>query len=181
MRARLRIRPDQPVSLYAIPDTTDGSRPGTPLRDLIALAICGSENKMLSLRDIFQAIITRFRFYARAAHETGWKNSIRHALSLYSMFVHQPREGGDRGMGGYWRVSVGTGDEYVTRRNVAKASPPKHAQAEQGTPKKQTSRYEDDDSYDEGDTGGPQICPLSGVNHIDGKRKTRSATKAGRL
>ncbi|KAJ7056736.1 hypothetical protein C8F01DRAFT_1154727 [Mycena amicta] len=188
MRARLRIPAGHPVSLYSIPDTTDGSRPGIPLRDLIGLAICGSERKMLTLQGIVHAISGRFSFYASAVNEPGWKNSIRHALSLYKIFVLQPRDDGDPGMGGYWRMIIGAGDGYARPRHRTKGSPPH--QAQQALPKKQNlnlKHNEDEDSDDEDESDDHSATRPSAASSSTqtgtGKARmlTRSSTKARRL
>ncbi|KAJ7220204.1 hypothetical protein GGX14DRAFT_389571 [Mycena pura] len=59
--------------------------------------------KMLSLQGIHQAIVARFPFYR--GYEA-WQGSIRHALSLYSIFKMRNREGGDRGKGHYWTLDI---------------------------------------------------------------------------
>lgn len=59
------------------------------------------------LSEIYQWIATKFPFYAQqnAKEKQGWKNSIRHNLSLNECFVKIPREGGGGGgKGNFWTL-----------------------------------------------------------------------------
>ncbi|XP_042206756.1 forkhead box protein E4-like [Homarus americanus] len=74
---------------------------------LIAMAIKESQDRKLQLSEIYQWIATKFPFYAQqnAKEKQGWKNSIRHNLSLNECFVKIPREGGGGGgKGNYWTL-----------------------------------------------------------------------------
>ncbi|KAF7317167.1 Fork-head domain-containing protein [Mycena chlorophos] len=117
MRRKLHLPPNAHVSLESLPDTPDGSRPSHCLPDLIALAICGSEMKMLPLSKITWAIKERFRWYGEHRRDMDWQNSIRHALSLHKIFVRHERSVNDPGKGAYWRMCVTNGAGYARERS----------------------------------------------------------------
>ncbi|KAF7353030.1 Forkhead box protein J3 [Mycena venus] len=66
-------------------------------------AIKGSPNQKLLLEDIYYAIESRFPYFRTAPN--GWKNSVRHNLSLNPCFEKVPRPLTDRGKGSYWTVN----------------------------------------------------------------------------
>eukprot|EP01137_Pigoraptor_chileana_P034060 Opistho-2@26009 len=69
---------------------------------LIALAINGSPDKRLTLNEIYRWIEEHYPFYQE--HESSWKNSIRHNLSLKKCFVKVPRPNEDKGKGAWWTI-----------------------------------------------------------------------------
>ncbi|KAH8922446.1 winged helix DNA-binding domain-containing protein, partial [Atractiella rhizophila] len=77
--------------------------PSYPYSVLIRLAILGSPTKKLTLDDIYTAIETRFPFYKTAG--SGWKQSVRHNLSVHQCFEKQRRPIFDPGKGSYWSVN----------------------------------------------------------------------------
>ncbi|KAF9509511.1 hypothetical protein BS47DRAFT_1332263 [Hydnum rufescens UP504] len=94
---------DAEMGLAALRDSPEGIKPFYPYSTLIRYAIKGSPGQKLLLEDIYYAIEQRFPWFKTAP--TGWKNSIRHNLSLNASFEKVPRPLTDRGKGAYWTVN----------------------------------------------------------------------------
>ncbi|XP_078482075.1 transcription factor protein [Ciona intestinalis] len=69
---------------------------------LIVMAIQSSPAKKLTLSEIYNFLQTRFEFF-RGAYQ-GWKNSVRHNLSLNECFIKLPKGLGRPGKGHYWTI-----------------------------------------------------------------------------
>lgn len=69
---------------------------------LIVMAIQASPNKRCTLSEIYQFLQQRFPFF-RGAYQ-GWKNSVRHNLSLNECFIKLPKGLGRPGKGHYWTI-----------------------------------------------------------------------------
>ncbi|KXS11458.1 sloppy paired, partial [Gonapodya prolifera JEL478] len=69
---------------------------------IITQAIRSSPSHQLTLNDIYNWVMENYPYYQNAAH--GWKNSIRHNLSLNKQFVRVPRPHNEPGKGAYWTV-----------------------------------------------------------------------------
>ncbi|KAI8073948.1 hypothetical protein BC940DRAFT_231598, partial [Gongronella butleri] len=80
---------------------TEG-KPPYSYATLIKYAIENSQDKKLTLSEIYQWVIDHYPYYSTAG--TGWKNSIRHNLSLNKNFVRVPRPINEPGKGSYWTV-----------------------------------------------------------------------------
>ncbi|KDR78661.1 hypothetical protein GALMADRAFT_24097, partial [Galerina marginata CBS 339.88] len=72
---------------------------------LIKLAIWGSPSKKLTLRQIYDAIETRYPSW-KTASDKPWQRSIRHNLSLKAIFVRVERPVNHPGKGCYWALDV---------------------------------------------------------------------------
>ncbi|CAE6424166.1 unnamed protein product [Rhizoctonia solani] len=90
------------AGLDALEDGRPGERPAYPFTTLIRYAIKGSPNGRLLLEDIYNAIQSRYPYFATAP--SGWKNSVRHTLSLMTCFEKVPRLLTEPGKGSYWTV-----------------------------------------------------------------------------
>ncbi|CAK8684760.1 unnamed protein product [Clavelina lepadiformis] len=69
---------------------------------LIVMAIQSSPAKKLTLSEIYNFLQTRFEFF-RGSYQ-GWKNSVRHNLSLNECFIKLPKGLGRPGKGHYWTI-----------------------------------------------------------------------------
>ncbi|KAF5282241.1 hypothetical protein FQA39_LY17661 [Lamprigera yunnana] len=69
---------------------------------LIVMAIQQSPTKRLTLSEIYSFLQQRFPFF-RGAYQ-GWKNSVRHNLSLNECFIKLPKGLGRPGKGHYWTI-----------------------------------------------------------------------------
>ncbi|XP_004686275.1 PREDICTED: forkhead box protein N2 [Condylura cristata] len=79
------------------------SKPPYSFSLLIYMAIEHSPNKCLPVKEIYSWILDRFPYFATAP--TGWKNSVRHNLSLNKCFQKVERSHGKvNGKGSLWCV-----------------------------------------------------------------------------
>ncbi|XP_017537527.1 forkhead box protein F2 [Pygocentrus nattereri] len=69
---------------------------------LIVMAIQSAPAKRLTLSEIYQFLQARFPFF-RGSYQ-GWKNSVRHNLSLNECFIKLPKGLGRPGKGHYWTI-----------------------------------------------------------------------------
>ncbi|XP_030628702.1 forkhead box protein F2 [Chanos chanos] len=69
---------------------------------LIVMAIQSAPTKRLTLSEIYQFLQARFPFF-RGSYQ-GWKNSVRHNLSLNECFIKLPKGLGRPGKGHYWTI-----------------------------------------------------------------------------
>ncbi|KAJ6667036.1 hypothetical protein lerEdw1_019039 [Lerista edwardsae] len=96
--------PSYPSSCYSnLEKKSTTSKPPYSFSLLIYMAIEHSPNKSLPVKEIYSWILERFPYFATAP--TGWKNSVRHNLSLNKCFRKVERSHGKvNGKGSLWCV-----------------------------------------------------------------------------
>ncbi|KAJ6599345.1 hypothetical protein DFH09DRAFT_33032 [Mycena vulgaris] len=141
-----------PINLDSLRDGPPGSKPFYPYSTLIRYAIKGSPNQKLLLEDIYYAIESRFPYFRTAPN--GWKNSVRHNLSLNPCFEKVPRPLTDRGKGSYWTVN----DNVDPRTGVHRIRKKKSKSAKGRTSEDDDVDYHPPDgSFDEAQYTQPQL------------------------
>ncbi|KIP07029.1 hypothetical protein PHLGIDRAFT_35648 [Phlebiopsis gigantea 11061_1 CR5-6] len=121
-----------PINLDSLRDGPPGSKPFYPYSTLIRYAIKGAPNQKLLLEDIYYAIESRFPYFRTAP--PGWKNSVRHNLSLNPCFEKVPRPLTDRGKGSYWTVNDNV-DPRTGVHRVRKKKPKSVGKKSSGQPR----------------------------------------------
>ena len=79
-------------------------KPPYSYASLIRLAILNSPGQKATLSDIYRWIQDKFIYYKNQVN-LGWKNSIRHNLSLNKCFMKVARSRHDPGKGCYWAIN----------------------------------------------------------------------------
>ncbi|XP_024203403.2 forkhead box protein M1 isoform X6 [Pan troglodytes] len=90
-------------------------RPPYSYMAMIQFAINSTERKRMTLKDIYTWIEDHFPYFKHIA-KPGWKNSIRHNLSLHDMFV---RETSANGKVSFWTIHP-SANRYLTLDQVFK-------------------------------------------------------------
>nr|XP_005907275.1 PREDICTED: forkhead box protein M1 isoform X3 [Bos mutus] len=98
------------------PDSVS-ERPPYSYMAMIQFAINSTERKRMTLKDIYSWIEDHFPYFKHIA-KPGWKNSIRHNLSLHDMFV---RETSANGKVSFWTIHP-SANRYLTLDQVFKVS-----------------------------------------------------------
>ncbi|UYV83006.1 Src42A [Cordylochernes scorpioides] len=75
---------------------------------LIAMAILSSHEKKMVLSDIYQYILDHYPYFRNRG--PGWRNSIRHNLSLNDCFIKAGRSA--NGKGHYWAIHPANEDDF---------------------------------------------------------------------
>ena len=110
--------------LFRIP-FPDEPKPQHSYIGLIAMAILSSPDKKLVLADIYQYVLDNFPYFRHRGQ--GWRNSVRHNLSLNDFFLKAGRAA--NGKGHYWAIHPACVDDFQKgdfRRRRAQRKVRKH-------------------------------------------------------
>ncbi|XP_054997796.1 forkhead box protein M1 isoform X2 [Sorex araneus] len=125
---------EAPESSTSWPESVS-ERPPYSYMAMIQFAINSTERKRMTLKDIYAWIEDHFPYFKHIA-KPGWKNSIRHNLSLHDMFV---RETSGNGKVSFWTIHP-SANRYLTLDQVFKPldpgapQSPEHLQSQQKRP-----------------------------------------------
>eukprot|EP00039_Didymoeca_costata_P025605 m.13940 g.13940 ORF g.13940 m.13940 type:complete len:429 (-) comp4955_c0_seq1:139-1425(-) len=96
------------IQSKGVPMQDSGDQPVKPPYSfpcLIGLALRTAPTGKMSVSQIYEYVTGRFPFFITA--KPGWKNSVRHNLSLNKVFCKFERTPGDDGKGALWGVAPG--------------------------------------------------------------------------
>ncbi|XP_034501533.1 forkhead box protein M1 isoform X2 [Ailuropoda melanoleuca] len=110
---------DEPPGASASWQDSVSERPPYSYMAMIQFAINSTERKRMTLKDIYTWIEDHFPYFKHIA-KPGWKNSIRHNLSLHDMFV---RETSANGKVSFWTIHP-SANRYLTLDQVFKPLDP---------------------------------------------------------
>jgi len=80
-------------------------RPPYSYPAIVYMSMKATGKARVQLTEIYTNIIDQWAYYAARPRESGWKNSIRHNLTVCKCFHKVSRQDGDTGKGGYWSVN----------------------------------------------------------------------------
>ncbi|XP_059226812.1 uncharacterized protein LOC106093857 isoform X2 [Stomoxys calcitrans] len=86
----------------------DELKPQLSYIGLIAISILSSKEKKLVLSDIYQYILNKYPYFR--ARGPGWRNSVRHNLSLNDCFIKSNRS--HNGKGHYWTIHPANMEDF---------------------------------------------------------------------
>uniref|UniRef100_A0A3Q4ML44 Forkhead box protein M1 n=1 Tax=Neolamprologus brichardi TaxID=32507 RepID=A0A3Q4ML44_NEOBR len=94
------LEPNSTKQLSKAPQQPISERPPYSYMAMIQFAINSRKNRRMTLKEIYMWIEDNFPYYRDVA-KPGWKNSIRHNLSLHDMFI---RETSPDGKMSFWTI-----------------------------------------------------------------------------
>ncbi|KAL8751387.1 MAG: hypothetical protein Q9199_006448 [Rusavskia elegans] len=89
-------------------------KPNYSYASLIGMSILRAPNRRLQLSQIYKWISDTFTYYRVA--KDGWKNSIRHNLSINKAFTKVQRPKDDPGKGAYWTIMPGMEAQFLKEK-----------------------------------------------------------------
>ncbi|XP_061191157.1 forkhead box protein K2-like [Saccostrea echinata] len=104
-RKRSRVAIPRSTDLCIEEGPEDDLKPPFSYAQLIYQAIMSTEDQQVTLSGIYDYIKNTYPYYRRA-EEQGWKNSVRHVLSLQSCFMKVPQLEDASQKGSFWRLDV---------------------------------------------------------------------------
>ncbi|XP_062050795.1 forkhead box protein M1 isoform X2 [Lepus europaeus] len=138
---RSQVKAEEPSRGSTSWQDSVSERPPYSYMAMIQFAINSTERKRMTLKDIYTWIEDHFPYFKHIA-KPGWKNSIRHNLSLHDMFV---RETSANGRVSFWTIHP-SANRYLTLDQVFKpldpGSPqsPEHLESQQKRPNAELRR-----------------------------------------
>ncbi|XP_010134093.1 PREDICTED: forkhead box protein M1 [Buceros rhinoceros silvestris] len=137
MPLKERIKTEEDSAAASIPAAASSSdsvseRPPYSYMAMIQFAINSTEKKRMTLKDIYTWIEDHFPYFKHVA-KPGWKNSIRHNLSLHDMFV---RETSANGKISFWTIHPDanrclTLDQVFKPLDLGSPTSPEHSESQQ--------------------------------------------------
>ncbi|KAM6111139.1 forkhead box protein J1-B-like [Pterocles gutturalis] len=97
-------------------------KPPYSYANLICMAMEASNKPKITLSAIYKWITDNFCYFRHA--DPTWQNSIRHNLSLNKCFTKVPREKGEPGKGGFWKLDPQYADRLKNGTFKKRRSPP---------------------------------------------------------
>ena len=115
-------------ALQAIPfHAADEEKPTQSYIGLIGKAILSSPEKKLVLGDIYSYILTNYPYFKNKG--PGWRNSVRHNLSLNDCFVKMGRS--PKGKGHFWTINPLNYDDFSRGEFKRKRGPRRNRERKQ--------------------------------------------------
>ncbi|NXT20350.1 FXJ1B protein, partial [Syrrhaptes paradoxus] len=97
-------------------------KPPYTYANLICMAMEASEKPKITLSAIYKWIMDNFCYFRHA--DPTWQNSIRRNLSLNKCFIKVPREKGEPGKGGFWKLDPQYANQLKNGPFRKRRSPP---------------------------------------------------------
>lgn len=163
--ANYGIQDECNTSLWDLKDGPDGphGKPPYPYLLLIRIALLNSEHGKLTLQELYDTLEQRYPYFK--GESKGWKNSIRHNLSLNKCFKKEARHVLDPGKGSYWFVDLN--EEHCTPRvrNRRKATDSNSLRADSPAKKR---KYDDFESGSMGGDASGDVSSMTGPSGLAG-------------